>query len=510
MQPDRLKTIEEIFHAALQLRDERRSAYLDTACVDDPELRSEVESLLETNHSPQFMEKPAGGMSIASLIDERPSLEGRFLNHYNIGPLLGRGGMGEVYRARDTRLGRDVAIKVLHNFRFLERERLDSLYREARLLASLNHPNIASVYGIEEADGVCGLVLELVEGVTLAERVSRGPVPVSEAIDIAIQIAAGLQAAHAKGIIHRDLKPSNVKITPEATVKIVDFGIAKLLHTLNPEQTMLGTTNNGVVVGTVAYMSPEQARGKSVDVRTDIWAFGCMLYEMLAGKPAFEGTTPTDIIVKIATEEPDWNRVQKISADGFVEVERLIRKCIQKNVDFRYQSVREITADLAIIQRMLQDPEQYQPLPRRTAVDDDFVLPDRYARAGFVAAQFGYLALYGAAMYHIDAIATILTNDFLVPAPRGFIGTMILAMFGIAVRIYMISAVGWRHPAAGRKYQQLFPLLLVLDSIWAASPLLLWRRIGLGLAFTGVALLAYVPFAQRTLMRTIYPRQAGN
>src|SRR5262249_39970349 len=163
-------------------------------------------------------------------------------------------------------------------------------------------------------------------------------------------------------VIHRDLKPSNVKITPEATVKIVDFGIAKLLHTLNPEQTLRITSGDGIVVGTVAYMSPEQARGKSVDVRTDIWAFGCILYEMLAGKPAFEGTTPTDIIVKIATEEPDWNRVPKVSAGGFVEVERLIRKCMQKNVEFRYQSVREITADLAIIRRMLQGPQHDSPM----------------------------------------------------------------------------------------------------------------------------------------------------
>jgi hypothetical protein len=493
MRPDRWKTIEETFHAAMERPPQDRPAYLDTVCAGDPELRLEVESLLSETPAENFMEQPAGGLSLASLdLSKEPSLEGRVLNHYNIGPLVGAGGQGQVYRARDTRLQRDIAIKVLHDAPFLDREGLESMYREARLLASLNHPNIAAIYGIEEGDGLCALVLELVEGEVLSERIRRGLLSIGEATEIATQIAAGLQAAHAKGVIHRDLKPSNIKIPPDGAVKIVDFGIAKLLNTLNTEEAVTATSTNAQVKGTVAYMSPEQARGKSVDARTDIWAFGCVLYEMLAGK--------------IASEEPDWNRILGLSGAAATEVERLIRKCMQKTVAFRYQSVSEISADLAIIRQMMKGFEEYSS-PQKPISDDDFVLPGRAAPSVFLITQLGYLALYGAAMYHIDAIARILATDFMIPERASLLGTMFLAMCGIAVRVYLISSVGWRHPAAGRNFRLLFPVLLPLDSIWAASPLLLWRHVGYGLGLVFVALLAYVPFAERTLMRTIYPRR---
>ena len=320
MPQDRWKKVEETFHTAMERPAQERSAYLDSVCAGDVELRREVESLLsELAESKGFMELPAGGLSIASL--DLPSLEGRSLNHYQIGPLVGSGGMAEVYRARDTKLGRDVAIKVLHEVRFVDRTVLEPIYREARVLASLNQPNIASIYGIEEADGLCGLVLELVEGETLADRIRRGGMPTSDAVAIARQIAAGLQAAHAKGIIHRDLKPANIKVTPDGIVKLVDFGLAKLFQSLNIDETILDISRQGLVVGTVAYMSPEQARGKPIDARTDIWAFGCVLYEMLAGKAAFRGDTPTDIIVKIAAEEPDWNGIPKLPDGVSVELE---------------------------------------------------------------------------------------------------------------------------------------------------------------------------------------------
>src|SRR5262245_7072519 len=231
MQSDRWKQIEEIFHSAMQCSAEQRSAYLDQAFAKDPEVRREVESLLDQSQQDHFMEQPAGGALLASL-SSTPSLEGTTLKQYRFDSLIGSGGMGQVYRARDTRLERDVAIKVLHNVGFLDRDRLKSVYREARVLASLNHPNIASIYGIEEDDGVCGLVLELVEGDNLSGRMATKRIPVREALDFARQIATGLQAAHEKGIIHRDLKPSNIKITPDGIVKIVDFGVAKLLRSL--------------------------------------------------------------------------------------------------------------------------------------------------------------------------------------------------------------------------------------------------------------------------------------
>jgi len=501
MHPTRWQTIQDTFHAALQRPPSERLAYLNEVCANDPELRAKVESLLdETAATREFMETPVDALSLAALeLTSHATLEGRVLNHYEIGALIGSGGMADVYRARDTRLRRDVAIKVLHELEFISPEQLHRLYREARLLASLNHPNIASIYGIEEADGVCALVLELIEGESLSERLGRGALRIPEALDIAKQIAAGLQAAHAKGIIHRDLKPSNIKITPGGSIKIVDFGIAKLLSALESADNPTDISTRGLVIGTVAYMSPEQARGKPVDERTDVWAFGCVLYEMLTGRPAFEGDTPTDIVVKIATEEPDWSRITDPHLQG------LIRKCLTKDPHRRYQTIDEIAKDLEHSAGRVRAPGEVPD----GATTDDFVLPGRFAPTIFLFAQAGYLAIYGAAMYYIEPITKILTDDFFIPEAAAFFGTLVLAMCGIAVRLYLISAVGWHHPAARQKFAVLFPALLLLDGIWAASPLLLWRRIGYGLAFTSVALLAYVPFAQRTLVRSIYPKHSG-
>ena len=508
MQDEKWKKIQETFHAALQQPAHERSSYLDSVCADDLELRREVDSLLqETSRIENFMEQPAAGLSLAEIdLDQAAPFEGYSLQHYEIGPLAGSGGMANVYRARDTRLQRDVAIKILHHARSMSTVSRERMYREARLLAALNHPNIAAIYGIEEAGTITALVLEWIAGEGLADRIERGSISIAEVFEIAQQITAGMQAAHAKGIIHRDLKPSNIKITTERVIKIIDFGVAKLIQSLESEtERPTSLSTEGMIIGTVAYMSPEQARGKNIDVRTDIWAFGCVLYEMLAGKPAFEGVTPTDIILKIATEEPDWNRIPRFPEATSQELVHVVRKCMQKDPDLRYQSVREISADLESIQVSGAAPHA-APSQRR---GDDFVLPTQSARLVFMLAQFGYLALYGTAMYHIEAIGGILSTDFLVPERGGVIGTLILAMWGIATRIYLISAIGWRHPSAGRNFTLLFPLLLLLDGIWAASPLLLWRKLGYGPALTGVALLAYVPFSQRTLVHAIYPRRTA-
>src|SRR5262245_59857423 len=225
MQPERWKTVEEIFHAARERPPEERPEFLNLGCGYDPGLRGEVESLLdETMQTESLPGRPAfrTGQRIPDLAQPR-SLTGRELNHYHIGPLVGEGGMAEVYRARDTRLNRDVAIKVLHSEFVFDRERLERLYREAQVLAAVNHPNIASIYGLEEANGICAPVLELVEGETLSQRIERqSPVPTSSVLAIATQIAAALDAAHSKRIIHRDLKPSNIKITPNGVVKVLD------------------------------------------------------------------------------------------------------------------------------------------------------------------------------------------------------------------------------------------------------------------------------------------------
>jgi serine/threonine protein kinase len=221
-------------------------------------------------------------------------LAGTRLGPYQVLAKVGEGGMGEVYRAADTQLGREVAVKVMPRAFAADRDRLARFEREARVLASLNHPHIAAIYGVEAMDGGRALILELVEGPTLAEKLRRGALPLGDAVAIAVQIAEALEAAHEKGIVHRDLKPANIKVTPAGTVKVLDFGIAKMRdasEAVNPDlptATMAGT-RAGVVLGTAAYMSPQQARGQPVDKRTDIWAFGCVLYEMLTGRAAFAG-----------------------------------------------------------------------------------------------------------------------------------------------------------------------------------------------------------------------------
>ena len=240
-------------------------------------------------------------------------LIGKSIGVYHITALLGVGGMGEVYRARDTKFGRDVAIKILPRLFTSDPDRLARFEREARVLASLNHPHIGAIYGLEDADGVPALVLELVEGETLADRIARGPIPLNDTLTIARQIADALEAAHEKGIVHRDLKPANIKITPDGVVKVLDFGLAKAasgdaaLADLTQSPTItVGGTREGVILGTAAYMSPEQASGRPADKRADVWAFGVVLYEMLTGRRAFEGETISDVLAKVIEREPDW------------------------------------------------------------------------------------------------------------------------------------------------------------------------------------------------------------
>ncbi|HEY6510144.1 MAG TPA: serine/threonine-protein kinase, partial [Vicinamibacterales bacterium] len=265
---------------------------------------------------------------------------GTRLGIYEVHSLLGVGGMGEVYRARDTRLGRDVAIKILPRVFTSDPSRLGRFEREARVLASLNHPNIAGIHGVEESDDVRGLVLELVEGETLADRIARRPaLPLAESMAIARQIADALDATHEKGITHRDLKPANVKITPDGVVKVLDFGLA------TPPADSVATdgstatwhhTREGAVVGTAAYMSPEQARGQSVDKRTDVWAFGCVLYEMLAGRPAFRGPTISDTVVAILDREPAWDA---LPASTPPNIRRLLGRLLEKDQRRRLRDI---------------------------------------------------------------------------------------------------------------------------------------------------------------------------
>ena len=262
---------------------------------------------------------------------------GARLGPYEILTLVGAGGMGEVYRARDTTLGRDVALKILPTPFALDPDRLARFKREAQVLASLNHPHIAAIYGFEESNGVQALVLELVDGPTLADRVAHGPIPLDEALPIAKQIAEALEAAHEQGIIHRDLKPANIKLRPDGMVKVLDFGLAKALEpasgiqsdlTASPTITSPAMTGRGVILGTAAYMAPEQAKGRPADKRSDVWAFGCVLFEMLTGKGAFEGDDVSETIAFVLTREVDWSALPSITP---ASIRRLLRRCQEKD-----------------------------------------------------------------------------------------------------------------------------------------------------------------------------------
>ncbi len=261
---------------------------------------------------------------------------GSNLGPYQILEPLGRGGMGEVYRARDNKLGRDVAIKVLPEDHARDADRVARFQREAQVLASLNHPNVGTIYDLQKHGNTNFLILELVEGETLAERISRAAIPADEAVEIARQIAEALSAAHEKGIVHRDLKPANVKITPAGSVKVLDFGLAKFFETDSPDLSLSQSptvlmsvrTEESVILGTVPYMSPEQARGRPVTKQTDIWALGCVLFEMLTQRQAYSGETVSDTIAKILKEEPDW-RVLEAAAP--FSLRRIIERCLQKD-----------------------------------------------------------------------------------------------------------------------------------------------------------------------------------
>jgi eukaryotic-like serine/threonine-protein kinase len=272
---------------------------------------------------------------------------GQYIGPYEIVSPLGAGGMGEVYRAHDAKLKRDVALKILPAHLSRDVERLGRFEREARVLASLNHPHIATIYGVDESDGVRALILELVEGPTLAERLGGGPMPVPEALSAARQIAEALDAAHEKGIVHRDLKPANIKVTPDGIVKVLDFGIAKMRA---PDEaaveastvTTVGT-RAGALLGTAAYMSPEQARGQPVDKRGDIWAFGCVLYEMLTGRAAFAGETVSDTVARVLEHEPAWDRLPPATPP---QVRRLLHRCLEKTPKERLRDIGDARVDL--------------------------------------------------------------------------------------------------------------------------------------------------------------------
>ena len=345
MTPERWAMVERLYHAALERDASERDRFVEEACAGNDALRREVVSLLDHDGSAAFLSTPASAQAGHVMPSGGVSI-GQTIGQYVISARLGAGGMGEVYRARDPKLGRDVAIKVLPALFTSDQDRLARFAREARILASLNHPHIGAIYGVEDAGAVRALVLELVDGPTLADRILGGRIPVAEALLIAQQIADALEAAHDKGVIHRDLKPANIKITPDGVVKVLDFGLAKAANSPANSDTgaNMSQTREGVVLGTVAYMSPEQARGHAVDKRTDIWAFGCVLYEMLTGRAAFSGSSVSDILAAILEQTPDWTALPNATPAA---VHRLLHRCLEKDSRLRLHDIADGRIEIA-------------------------------------------------------------------------------------------------------------------------------------------------------------------
>jgi eukaryotic-like serine/threonine-protein kinase len=352
MDPGRWARIKTLFQEARGRPPDEREAVLAAGCDGDEALRQEVRELLAQTPSTADLLQLVDGHDFVlgtSVLEapERSSLIARHIGAYHIQAILGAGSMGEVYRARDTKLERDVAIKVLHEAFAADAELRRRLGQEARILASLNHANIAAIYGLEESDGPA-LVLELVEGETLSERLTRGRLPVATALDFARQIAEALDAAHSRNIIHRDLKPANIKVTPDGIVKVLDLGIAKALEgdqsrdDVGSSGRQTTSTRTGVV-GTAAYMSPEQACGDPVDKRCDIWAFGCVLYEMLTGRRAYSGDQLPDAVGGLGPGLPDMDL---LPPDTSVSVRRLLRRCFEPDLKHRLRDIADAWGDL--------------------------------------------------------------------------------------------------------------------------------------------------------------------
>ncbi|MEO7660532.1 MAG: serine/threonine-protein kinase, partial [Pyrinomonadaceae bacterium] len=346
MTPERWHQIDAIFQAVIDLDPTARSALLSASCAGDDELRSEVESLISCDDQGlSFIDEPAVQVAASLLATDEPELaKGQSIGHYEIVGLIGRGGMGEVYLAKDNRLNRQIALKFLPADYTKHKDRLRRFRREAQAASALNHPNILTIHEWSEVNGHQFIATEFVEGETLRGRLKRGPLTLSEVLEIAVQIAGALSAAHQAGIVHRDIKPENIMLRADGYVKVLDFGLVKLAqqHEIpaNPIQTDNTDLSSGLVMGTVKYMSPEQAHGQQVDARSDIFSFGVVVYEWLAGRSPFAGETTNELIAAILKRDPP------LLADVPGELQQLISKALCKKKEGRYQNIQELLVNL--------------------------------------------------------------------------------------------------------------------------------------------------------------------
>jgi serine/threonine protein kinase len=369
MTPERYQQIARLFHSAQDLEPGQRRDYLIQASDGDEELLDEVVKLLAGDEEAQnFLSTPALAVAAEALaVEKATSLIGKRLGRFEILSMLGAGGMGEVYLAQDAQLDRRVALKLLPKDFTSHRDRLRRFEREARAASALNHPNIITIHDIGETEGIHFIATEYIEGEMLRRRIARGRLPLAEAVEIALQVANALDIAHSAGIIHRDIKPENIMRRPDGYVKVLDFGLAKLTE---PKQAPKATsqmdtsplpneTSAGMILGTVNYMSPEQARGLPVDRRCDLWSLGVTLYEMVVGRSPFTGQTMTDVIVSIVDRQPA--PLTQVIPEVPVELERIVTKALAKDCNKRYQSARDMAIDLKALKRQLER----QPAPAR-------------------------------------------------------------------------------------------------------------------------------------------------
>ncbi len=355
MTPERWQHIKSLLHSVLERDPVEREAFLATVCANDEALRHQVESLISAHEqASDFIESPAYELMADSLGDKTDSLAGQSLGHYQVISLLGAGGMGEVYLAEDTRLGRKVALKILTTHFTRDSERLRRFQQEARAASALNHPNILTIHEIGEIDTRHFIVTEFIEGETLRQRMAKAQMGMPEALRIASHIASALAAAHAAGIVHRDLKPENLMLREDGIIKVLDFGLAKLTDQKSgaAEAMTLVKTEQGTVMGTAHYMSPEQARGLPVDARTDIWSLGVVLYEMVGGRVPFEGSTSSDVIAAILDKK--LISLARYAPDLSPELEWIVEKTLRKDRDERYQTTKELLTDLRNLKRRLE------------------------------------------------------------------------------------------------------------------------------------------------------------
>src|SRR5262245_17379870 len=356
MSPNRWEQINRIYDAAVDVEEKKRASFLEEACGEDAELRQEVESLLAYDRQAKhFINQPALQVTAEKLASEPPSLVGRKLGPYQIQSVLGTGGMGEVYKARDTRLNRTIAIKVLPRYLSERADLRQRFEREPRAIAGLNHPNICALYDIGREEGVDFLVMEYVEGETLSKRLRKGPLPTEHLLRTAVEIATALDQAHRQGVIHRDLKLGNIMLT-KTGAKLLDFGLAKRTARegetpgepargdARPPTNSETLTEEGMILGTLEYMAPEQVEGKEADSRTDIFAFGVVMYEMATGRKAFAGDNKASLAAAILTlDPPAITTIQPLTPPA---LERLVEKCLQKDPDERWQTSRDLTSEL--------------------------------------------------------------------------------------------------------------------------------------------------------------------